>query len=136
MSKFAGLALAVEKPERMVLRDPVSRKPLKDKDGNPACIDLYSNDSEVARKYDNAALQRRLNSRGGPKLSADELMGEATERLAHLTAGWNLVDLQGNPLDVKFSTDAAGDLYSESAISWLREQAEEFVADRANFVKP
>ena len=133
MSKFSGLELGVEQPYRLVLVHPVTRQPMRDTEGNEAYIEHYSSDSEIARKHQRGVQRRRLAMRGRAKITPEELEAEASEILAALTAGWYLVDLKGNKIDMPFSHDNARDLYSNPAVGWLREQLDESTADRANF---
>lgn len=134
-SKFSALALEVEKPTCMNIMHPVSRQPLRDKDGKTAYINLYSGDSEIARRHQRSVQRRRLNMvRGRSKLTPEELEAEAVEFLAAVTApDWYLVDFDGNVIDVPFSPENARELYKEPALLWLREQVDEWVADRGNF---
>jgi hypothetical protein len=133
MNKFSGLELEVEAPFRLTLLHPVTRQPLRDGEGREAYIDHYSADSEIARKHQRAVQRRRLAMRGRLKITPEELEAEATEVLAALTAGWYLVDLKGNPIDLPFTPENARELYASPAVSWLREQIDESAADRANF---
>lgn len=135
MSKFAGMALEVDKPERMTIVHPGTRQPLRDEKGNEAFIDLHSGDSDVARKHGRAVANRRLGMRGRVKLTAQELEADAAELLSALTAGWLLLDLTGQPIEVEFSRENARELFTEPGLAWLREQVDEFVADRGNFSK-
>jgi hypothetical protein len=138
MSKFAGLGLAVEKPGRMPIIHPVTRQPLVDKDGAPAYIDLYSSDSEIARKHNQAVSRRRLSTAGRGsriRITPEELEADQIELLVALTVGWRLLTLDGAPLDIPFSPAEARDLYGSQEAAWLREQIDEFAGDRANFSK-
>jgi hypothetical protein len=135
MSKFDALALEVDKPSRMVIVHPVTRQPIRDADGTEAYISLFSGDSEPARKHQRTVSRRRLAMRGRGKLTPEELEAEAVELLAVVTTGWLLLDFNGKPIDVEFSQDNARELYGLSALSWIREQVDEFVADRGNFSK-
>ncbi len=134
MSKFAALALEVEKPARMTIVHPVTREPLKDGEGNEAYIDLHSGDSAVARRQQQSIQRRRLASRGR-KVTLEEIESDALDFLAALAASWRLVGLDGSAIDVPFSTTNARELFGESSMAWLREQVDEFSADRANFSK-
>lgn len=135
-SKFAGLELAVDKPQRLILLHPNTRQPLRDKDGGEAWIDLYSADSEVARRH-NRAIQRRLlnvSARGQRiKRTPEEIEAEGVDLLAALTTGWRLVSMSGDPLDVPFNQENARELYAAPSMAWIREQVDEFAADRGNF---
>jgi hypothetical protein len=135
MNKFSGLELEVETSFRRILLHPVTQQPLRDGEGREAYIDHYSRDSEITRKHERAINRRRLAMRGRLKITPEEIEAEATELLAALTAGWYLVDLTGNPIDLPFTPENARELYASPAVSWLREQLEESTADRANFSK-
>lgn len=136
-SKFGGLALAVDKPNKMTILDPATRQPIRDaKTGEEAWIELYSSDSAVARHHNFAVTRRRLNTgaRGQRiKISPEELEAEAIDLLAALTTNWSLINMDGTPLKEPFSPESARELYKEA---WLREQVDDFVSDRANFSKP
>lgn len=132
MSKFAGLGLAVDEPKRMTLLHPVTRQPIRDGEG-VAYIDLHSSDSQIARKHNREIQQRRLNMRGRGRLSTHEIEAEGIDLLAALTVSWRLLTLDGQPIDVPCNEDNARDLYSAPELAWVKEQADEFAADRANF---
>lgn len=134
-SKFAALALDVDTAGRMTVVHPITRQPLRDADGKEAYIDLFSSDSAQARLHQRAVSRRRLAMRGRAKLTVEELEAEAIEFLGALTAGWFLLDLEGKPLGVEFTPDNARELYGIAAIAWLRDQADEYIGDRANFSK-
>lgn len=136
MSKLAALALAVDKPQRVEIRNPITHQPMTDKAGSTAYIEVYSADSEPARKAERAAIDRRLAVRGRTKVTAAEIEAERIGYLAAITTGWHLVDFQGQPIDVEFSAETAKELYSSGEFAWIRDQVDEFVGDRANFMKP
>lgn len=131
--KFASLALPVEKASRMTILHPVTRQPLKNGDGREAYIEMLSIDSEVAQKHRTASQQRRLNMGIRAKLNAEELEQESIDLLAWLTVGWHLVGFDGEVIDVPFSKENARKLYGQHALAWLREQVDQYVADRGNF---
>jgi hypothetical protein len=133
MNRVSGLELEVNAPFRLILVHPVTRQPMRDTEGNSAYIDHYSADSEIARKHQRAVQRRRLAMRGRMKITPEELEAEATEILAALTAGWYLVDLKGNVIDLPFTQENARELYANPAVGWLREQLDESTADRSNF---
>jgi hypothetical protein len=135
MNKFSGLSLEVETPYRLILVHPVTRQPICDTAGNPAYIDHYSADSEIARKHQRSVQRRRLAMRGRMKITPEELESEAVEILAALTVGWHLVDFKGEVIDTPFTSENARELYSDPTVAWLREQIDESTADRANFSK-
>ncbi|WP_146188335.1 hypothetical protein [Methylosinus sporium] len=106
---------------------------MADKDTTMA-INLVGDDSDVARKYDLGARNRRLAKiqPGRPaKVSAEQIEADEIDRLASRTIGWRGVALDG--ADVEFSAAAAKKLYTR--FPWLRVQVAEFIEDRANFLK-
>lgn len=136
-SKFASLGLEVDKPARMILVHPTNRQPLRDAKGKDAYIELYSSDSDIARRHQQAIQRRRLAQRGRTiRITPEELEAEAVEFLASLTAAWHLVGLRGDHIDVPFSVENARELYAAAPLAWLREQVDEYVADRGNFNAP
>lgn len=132
-NKFAGLALPVDEPGHMVLKHPVTNQPIRDADGNEAYIDLLSLDSQRALTFDRASGDRRLErvARGQMPTSL-EIEAEQTERMASLTTGWRLLNIDGSAMDVPFSEANARDLY---AFPWIRAQVFRFQSTLANFVK-
>lgn len=132
-SKFAALELETDKPSRMSIVHPVSRQPLRDAEGKEGYIELYSADSDVARKHHRNIQRRRLAMRGRGKLTPEELDAENIELLAALTTGWYLLDLAGNLVDVPCNAENAREIYGNNKIAWLREQVDEYAVDRGNF---
>lgn len=134
-SDFAALGLDVEQPARMTIMHPVTEAPLRDHEGNAAYIDVYSSDSDRQRKHERTITNRRFRQMQGMrvKMTAEQREEEALDLLAALTAGWRLLALDGSALDIPFSPEAARSLYANPATAWLREQVNEFAADRGNF---
>jgi hypothetical protein len=136
-SKFAGLELAVDQPQRLILLHPNTRQPLRNSEtGEEAYIDLYSSDSAIARKHNFNVARRRLNTgaRGQRiKITPEELEAEGIDLLAVLTVDWSLVTFDGQPLPVPFNTENAREFYQSA---WVREQVDDFVTDRGNFPQP
>lgn len=139
MSKFAALALAVDEPARMVIIDPVSGRPMLAADGREGYIDVYSSDSEIARKHYRKTGQSRLDEMARRKkrasVSIETFEQNDLDLLTKLTAGWLLVAPDGTIIDVPFSPENARELYSDPGMAWLRDQVDEFAAERSNFSK-
>lgn len=134
MSKFAALALPVDVPARMTICHPTTGKPLADKDGQVAWLELLSQDSAAAEAHDRRAQEERMAQPVRQKTSPEETDLAICRRLAALTTGWRLLDFEGNPIDVPFSPADAVDLYAGGGpFNWLREQALIFLSSRANF---
>lgn len=134
MSKFDALELAVDQPSRMTIHHPITGAPLTNDEGD-AWIDLLSLDSNKAKAFERKLTSSRLSQRVRQQITADQLESEHTSRLANLCVGWKLLTLDGSPLDVPFSESNAAELFSNNRMSWLREQCEAFLANRANFMK-
>ena len=133
MSKFAGLALGTSQAARMIIMHPITGQPLRQREtGAEAYLEMLSRDSDVARRCDRAATDKQLRSRGR-RLTAEEIEGNQLEKLAKLTRGWSLVDLDGNPMEVPFSEATARELYAEPSLAWLRDQAQAFSDDLGNY---
>jgi hypothetical protein len=135
MSKFGGLALAVDKMHRLKLVHPATRKPLVDKDGEQAYIDHYSIESDAGRRYKRSVTDSRLEMTSADKLTAAQLETEKVEYLANLTAGWYLLALDGSPLGVPFTIENARELYAEPGAAWIAEALDKSASDRGNFAQ-
>lgn len=135
MTKFDGLALAVDQPSRMIISHPIHGTPIAAPDGSEAWIDLLSLDSAAHRAYDRKVTNSRLEraSAGQGRVTAEQLEQENIERLAVLTKDWRLLSFDGGPLDVPCNEANARELYAAPAMTWLRSQVEAHVARRQNF---
>lgn len=138
--KFDALALPVDTPARMPICHPHTLKPLVDKDGQPAYLDLLSTDSEACIAYDRKVAEERASNPIRAKIGPADLSEAGCRRLAHLARGWYLVDFDGNPIldpdtgkPILFSEKNAYDLLSNHRMKWLQDQALIFLGDRANF---
>lgn len=131
MSIFAFKTAAADTGVQMTVRNPATGLPMEGE-----TITLLGKDSKVYRdhvaKRERALLDHVNNTRRPPKLSQDQIKQQALDDLMVLTIGWALTDVNGDPL--QFSKDAARDLYSDPEVAFVREQVEEFVQDRANFL--
>jgi len=130
---LASLAVSQE-GQTLELRHPIEGTVLKTDKGKPITITLVGTDSDVFRKAQRSILDRRLNQKGKTKLSAAELEEEAVTTLISCTLGWSGIVLDGEEL--AFNKDNVRKLYSRTDLPWIRDQVDEFIADRANFLKP
>lgn len=96
-------------------------------------ITLAGPDSDVFRKAKRRNTDKRLKAvqKGREKLSSAELEQEATEILAACTLDWS--GIQEGKKDLECTPENASDLYTR--YPWIREQVDEFIGDRANFIK-
>lgn len=132
MSKFSGLGLAVDAPARMMITNPVTGQPLRNREtGEDGWIDLLSASGTVGRAHDRVVTDRRIKL--GRRVKAEEIDGDTVEKIAKLTKGWSLLLLDGTPLAVECNLANARELYGLTETAWLLEQAAAFVADLGNF---
>lgn len=122
---------AAEMGAEMSLRHPVTKEVLLQADKKtPIKIKLAGTDSErwrsAQRKRTNARLKSRQRS-----LTAEELESEGLELLVECTLGWQGMVYSGTPLECTPSNVRM--VYQERP--WVREQVDEFMGDRANFMK-
>lgn len=125
---------ASEEGAVLEIRHPTTGEILLDDAGNPVWIRLAGMDSERFQRMQRANLNRRLKMggrRGSANVTAEELDAERIENLVACTIDWSGIVLEGEALGC--SAVSARRLYK--AIPWLREQAEDFQSDRANFLK-
>ncbi|CDH43851.1 hypothetical protein [Candidatus Contendibacter odensensis] len=102
----------------------------RDKDGNPITLTVLGSDSAQYRKAQQKNLNRRLAKRT-VKVTAEELEAEALDILASATVAWSgFFDGIGDPIPC--TPGNALDLYK--SYPSIREQADRFVSDRANFL--
>jgi hypothetical protein len=90
--------------------------------------------SERARQAERSAIYRRLKAggrRGGAVLTAEDLDSDSLETLAACTLGWSGFVLNGQ--EPECTPENARRLYEQ--MPWLREQAQEFISERSNFLK-
>lgn len=133
MNKLQGLELEVDAPSRMTILHPKTNLPLVDSAGEVAWIEVYSTDSDVARKFGRDAKTARLRTRNPNSVTGETMENEEVELVASLTTGWRLLDLKGEPVDLPFTRGEAVSLYGNHKMHWLFEQVVTFANSRANF---
>lgn len=98
-------------------------------------ITLLGQDSKVYRKIQLAKQQAALNriSKGkrAVDLDAEKLAEDGIDDLVQLTTGWTGFTLDGAALEC--TPENVRKVYGEWA--WIKEQVQEFVADRSNFFR-
>jgi hypothetical protein len=98
-------------------------------------ITLLGQDSATYRKMQMAKQQVILNRMSKGKkavdLNAEKLTEESIDELVKLTVSWSGFQLDGQ--DLPCTPENARRVYTEW--TWIREQAAEFVANRANFFR-
>jgi hypothetical protein len=136
MASLSDLELEVDKPSRMTILDPATNLPMQDKAGKQAFIDVYSADSEIARKFRREIKTSRLRARNPNALNGDKLEAEDVQLLAALTAGWYLVTRAGEPIEIECTRENAAKIYANHKMAWLADQVDAHAGSRGNFSKP
>lgn len=98
--------------------------------GTPITIKLLGKDSDVFVREINANSNRALKQRGKPQ-TAEAQRADAIRLLAKCTVSWNGIKVSGEALACTYENAVA--IYSKFA--FIREQVDEFIAERANFTK-
>lgn len=137
-SKFAALAANVSQTFKVEIIDQITDKPIIDKNGNPAFIEVFSTDSDAGRAFDKeqrAAYRRKaMKSRNGIAEPGDQLE-ENVAKCAALTKSWHLVDPGSREvIDVPCTLENAAELYGEAGMNWLFVQVWVAANDAANFM--
>jgi hypothetical protein len=118
----------------MEVRHPTTDAVLKQPNGQPVTVTLAGEDSERYRRAWRESTDRKLKmqQRGRQvSISAESVEADAVEILVACTIGWSGIGMDGAPLE--FSPDNARKIYAR--LRWLREQADSFISDRANFLR-
>jgi len=129
------ISSASESGAVMQVTHPVSGAVLTFGDGKPVSLTLAGADSERFRRAQRAATNRKLRANQAGRrvqLSAEELENDALEMIVAATIGWQGISI-GADGDLPFTIDNARAIYKK--LPWLREQADAFISDRANFLK-
>ena len=115
----------------MIVVHPVTQEEMYTEDGQPVTITLMGMESAVAKRMTKARAQKQLNSRKN-KVDIDEARSFTISLQAKLIT--KSFGLKENGVDIDLTdNDTAVDVLTR--FSWLREQIDEFVTDRANFYK-
>jgi hypothetical protein len=131
IAEFDTIA-ASEEGATMEVRHPKTNEVLRHADGHPMTITFYGKDSdrfrELARRQQDRRIQANMRTRQ-PILSA-VMEKDEIELMVAATKSWDIV-LGGKvpPSDPKEYRAA----YAK--YPWLKEQGDEFVGVRANFIK-
>lgn len=120
-----GSDLELTLPNGQLILDEQTKKPWT--------IRLLGVDSrkyqDAQHRLANKRMSRRAKARGRVAVSSEELEADQLELLVEVTVGWEHIQFNG---PFAFTKDNVRTLYQQ--FPWIREQAEEFVADRSNFL--
>lgn len=95
----------------------------------PVTITLLGDDSDVMVQFDRDTFDQGM--KGSAPVTAAAIEAKAINRIAKATVGWSGIVLDGEK--VPYSEANAKMLYRR--LRWLRFGAQQFVSDRANFMK-
>lgn len=129
LSKF-NVSKMAEKGASLELLGPDDEPLMHNK--KPVTIKLLGTDSKTWRNLNrdrSRKLSAQMQKKGRKKIDFTMSDEDTCEMLAACTLGWEGIDVNDKPLE--FSKDAAFDMYMEHL--WIREQADAFIGDRANF---
>lgn len=129
LSNYDGAALS-EKGVAMAVKNPVNGQEMPGVE-----ITLKGLDSEVFRKLTRKFADKRIEGmmkgrRGVATLTSSMMEDEQVQVLTACTIGWKGLVMNGKPFE--FSPANAKTLYNQ--FSWLRDQVDEFINDRKNFL--
>lgn len=117
--------------EFLQLLNPGNGDALVSEDGSNVGINLLGKDSDAFRNSQRKITNRRLSQKNNASITAERLEVDANELLASCTVSWNGIVYQGETLECSMLN--ARKIYK--ALPWLKEQVDEFVAERANFLE-
>ena len=115
-----------EEGTEMPVLHPVTGELLKDDKGQAASIKLAGVDSTIYRKAANLITNRRVKGSRNPKMTAEKLESDTLELISKCTLSWTGI------LVKKKVPATPEELYEGN--KWLRQQAEEWIHDRANYL--
>lgn len=138
-NKFAALAADVSQLFKVELIDPITDKPIEDKEGRKAFVEVLSLESPEGLAFDkeqrSVYRRKQMKSRNGQAEPSDSLE-ENQRKLAALTRGWHLVDpATREVMDVPCSVENAFELYSSPGLNWIYTPVFVEAANAANFMK-
>jgi len=125
-------SLETQAGSTMTVMHPVEDIPLLGGDGDPVTFSLLGIDSEEYRASQRGITNKRLSRKNKFKITAEQLELETIEVLVACTVNWSdnfEVDGSAYP----FSKDNAKALYER--FPWVREQVDDFIGERANFLR-
>lgn len=110
----------------MVVLHPTTGEPLVDEKGQPATIKLAGVDSETYRKASNRITNRRVKKGRSQQMTVERMEADTLELISACTLQWTGLMIGGKV------PKTPEELYSGA--KWLRQQAEEYMHDRANYL--
>jgi len=115
-----------EDGSEMPVLHPVTMEPLLDENGQAATIRLAGMDSAAYRKATNAITNKRIKGGKLVKFTAERIESDALDLICECTLQWSGITVDGEV------PKTAKELYSGR--KWLRDQADAWIHDRANYL--
>lgn len=138
---FSGISTVdVDLPKRMQVLNidgTPMRYPNEDGSFTDAYIDVYSTDSAAHQAHQDAVSKRRFDaSNRGQRYKAtpENQRAEQTDIFVAITAGW--LFRRANGEEIPFTSENARRFYESRELKYIRDQVDEFAANRTNFAKP
>lgn len=119
---------AAEQGVQYIFRDPKTDEELYTEDGKPVCVWVLGKDSKEFHNYQSEQYSKMRGKKKDPTFEQAKAMTYSL--LARLSVKFENVSFKGEP--VTTSHASASKFYKECA--WAREQVDEFISDRSNFL--
>ena len=118
----------------MIVLHPTQKTPVMGDDKKPITIRLLGMDSKKFTSVQRAKINQRLKDQQRRKVAtAEQLDEDGLDIIVAATVGWSQNFTIG-AAKLEFSSANARRLYTE--FPFIREMADEFIADRSNFLRP
>ncbi len=114
----------------LTLLHPATNEEIVCDKGQSFTLTLLSADSDKWQTMQKRYLEKTLSKRKSNKIDLDESGSKAIEMLARATSACYIVE-NGEKIECAFENLVR--IYTD--YKWIREQAEAFINDRANFIK-
>ena len=124
------LSATSDEGELMQVCNPATGEPLFDDEKVAVGMSLVGRDSKEYRNAQRAVTNRRLSNKSGTTLTAERLESEANEVLAKCVKSWSGIVFEGEAINCDYQN--AKMIFDR--VPWIKEQVDEFVADRSNFL--
>jgi hypothetical protein len=125
---------AADQGQVMEIIHPQTGEVMRQDNGEPVTITLAGRDSDRVKRLERANRDRMIKAgsrRGTSGITADDLDRQTVERLVAATIAWSGIMLDGELIECNSAN--ARRLYER--VDFVREDADAFITDRANFLK-
>lgn len=120
-----------ENQATLIVLHPITMEEMVDSNGDAVTITLLGMESAIAKRITHARAQRQINTRKS-KQDLNEMREFTINLLSKLIVSSHGFNEDGVAIDL---ADEATAVRVLTQYSWLREQIDEFLMDRANFYK-